>query len=110
VTDAASALVRVHVHRLDLGAQATTPMQVPEDDELADPDDLVTQLRHQDGARAFGYLVQGGSVEGEVATLGRGLARDGAAREELDDTGKVGVGGSADQDMWWWHRSPKARG
>ena len=89
-------VVGVHVHRLDLGAEAATPMQVTEHDELADAHDLVPQLGHEHGTGAFVDLVEGRSVEGDVAALGRRLARDGTARKELDDPGQVGIGSPAD--------------
>ena len=55
------------------------------------------ELGHQHGPDALVDLVEGRSVEGDVAALGRRHARDGATRKELDDPGQVGIDGPADQ-------------
>ena len=92
-----AAVPGMHVHRLDLGAEAATPMEVTEHDELADADDLATQLGHEHGPDAFVDLAEGRSVEGDVAALGRRPPGTAATRKELDDARQVGIDSPADQ-------------
>ncbi len=54
--------VRMHVHRLDLGAQPALRLQVAEDDELADTHHLARHLGHQDVAETRRDLIQGSAV------------------------------------------------
>jgi hypothetical protein len=90
-------MVGVHVYGFDLGAQTAAPVKVTEHDELADPHHLVAQLGHEHGASAIFNLVQGRSVEGDVATLWRDLAWNGTAVEQLNDPGQVVVRCPANQ-------------
>ena len=85
--DAGTSMLGLHVHGLDLGAEAAPPMDVTEHDELADAHDLVAELSHEHGSDALVDLVEGRSVEGEVAALRRRLPRDGTTHQELDDPG-----------------------
>jgi hypothetical protein len=57
--DADAAVVGVHVHGLDLGAETAASLQVTEHDELADPHHLVAELGHQHGTGAILDLVKG---------------------------------------------------
>ena len=61
--------VGMHVHRLDLGAETAPVLEVTEHDELADPDELTIQFRHQDAARPLGDLGQRQPIRRQVGRI-----------------------------------------
>ena len=86
-------MIRVHVHRLDFGAQPAVGLQVPEDDELADPHHLAVQLGHQDRAATRFDVTQRGAVRTEIGGILRAgwPPGDRAEQQQLDDTAEVAL-------------------
>ena len=86
-------MIRVHVHRLDFGAQPAVGLEVPEDDELADPHHLAVQLGHQDRAATRVDVTQRGAVRTEISGILRARRPPGdrAEQQQLDDTAEVAL-------------------
>jgi hypothetical protein len=78
----------MHVHRFDLGTEATVGLQVAKDDELAGTDHLAARFGHQHASGPGVDLGPGGGIRGEV----RGVLftfDQGSVLEQLDDAPEV---------------------
>ncbi len=90
-TDSPASMVRMDVHRLDLGAPASPRLQMPEDDQLAGADHLAIDLGHQDVATGCGAdLLEGGRIGGSIVPILLALHQR-AQLEQFDEPGQVSM-------------------
>jgi hypothetical protein len=96
--DTVSPLIGVHVHRLDLGTETAPVLEMAKDDELADSDDLITDVRHQHGAGPPDDLGQRSPIRGEIVRIL--LPRhERSVGEELHNARDVHLGGFPDDHL-----------
>ena len=96
--DAMPPLIGVHMHRLHLGTEAASVLEMAEHDELADPDDLTVDFRHQDAAGPLVDLGQRGPIGGEVLRILLPLDQRSMV-EKLHYAGEVLVDGLTDDHV-----------
>jgi hypothetical protein len=103
-----SPVIGVHMDRLDFSTESAVRLQEAEDDELADPDDVTTESRHQHDAAADVDVAQRGLVRIEIMGIFRARrpVGDHTEHQQLHNAAELGLVGGADHEAERSHGRP----